>query len=76
MTIEYAVRCDGCGRILATSRLSARAARAEAVMKRQANHGPDGDHCVDCRKKQTKVLSEEARALAASRAHSIGVRKP
>jgi hypothetical protein len=72
MTVEYAVRCDGCGRLIATSRLSARAARAEAVI-RKGNHGPDGDYCEGCRKKRVTALSREGLSAAITGAHSIGV---
>lgn len=36
-----------------------------------ANKGPDGDHCLDCRKKSS-ALSEEQVAKAVSAGHSAG----
>jgi hypothetical protein len=57
MAVQYTIICDGCGRFIASSRSSVRAARAEAQMNRGANHGPDGDRCVDCRKREIAELS-------------------
>lgn len=67
--IEYRVLCDGCGAFIASSCASVRSARAEAQMKHGANKGPDGDHCVDCRKKRN-VLSQEDMERANAAAHS------
>jgi len=44
---------------MASSRLSVRAARAEGALNHGANHGPQGDHCFECREEQTKLSAED-----------------
>jgi len=67
VAVQFTIICDGCGRFIGSSRSSIRAARAEAQMNRGANHGPDGDQCVDCRRKRIAEFSERA----TSRAHGV-----
>lgn len=75
MTIEYMVRCDGCGRVIAGSKSSARAARAEAQLNRGANSSAGQDWCLSCRTKRNRALDQAAIDRARSRSHSIGTQK-
>jgi hypothetical protein len=75
VAVQYTIICDGCGRFVASSRSSVRAARAEAQMNRGANHGPDGDQCVSCRKKRLAELSDRAKSGGRGAAHSIPGRR-
>jgi hypothetical protein len=72
LSLEYAIRCDGCGRLISSSRSSIRAARAEASLKKGANHGPDGDFCGGCRTKRIAELNRRARESGPAVSHSIG----
>jgi hypothetical protein len=59
VAVQFTITCDGCGRFIASSRMSVRAARAEAQLNRGANHGPDGDRCLACRKKKIAELNAQ-----------------
>jgi hypothetical protein len=67
MAIEYVVYCDGCGALIASSRLSPRAARADGCLNAGANHGQGIDRCKACRLAAARVDL----AHAADRAHSV-----
>jgi hypothetical protein len=71
MAVEYVIRCDGCGRLIASGRVSARAARAQAQLERGANSAGGEDWCSRCRKRRLAKLDEQAKAKAAAAAHSI-----
>lgn len=59
MVIEYAVYCDRCGLPICVSRMSIRAARAYGSLNCGANHGPDGDTCLACRKAEIRRQTDE-----------------
>jgi tRNA(Ile)-lysidine synthase TilS/MesJ len=71
LTVEYAVRCDGCGRLIATSRSSARAARADAQLNRGAHSREGQDWCGRCRKKRVDALNRAAQERGVTLGHSI-----
>ena len=59
MVVEYDIYCDTCGLLICVSRASVRAARAYGSLSCGANHGPDGDTCLACRKAKTRRQTEE-----------------
>lgn len=76
VVIWYSVHCDRCGLLIVTSRLSVRAARAEAQLNYGANHGPDGDKCLACRKFEISRQTDEMLARKSSATHSVSGAPP
>lgn len=74
--IEYGLYCDRCGLLICVSRLSARAARADAQLSFGTNHGPDGDKCAACRKFELRQETERMFASGPTRPHSAGPGPP
>ena len=72
LVIWYSVHCHVCGLLITTSRLSVRAARADAQLNCSANQGPHGDKCVACRKAETRRQTEEMLARGPIASHSAG----
>ena len=59
MVVEYAIYCDTCGLPICVNRMSIRAARAYGSLYCGANHGPDGDTCLACRKAMIRKETDE-----------------